>query len=92
MWSRGFYWTTIIHNWPTIFLYSLFIGQQLSTIDQQFFSFFFLFSRDGDLDLIYAVTLGGVGDAVPLYIENAILYILAGGECFVQVLFTFHHF
>ena len=60
-------------------LYSLFIGQQLSTICQQFFSFFFLFSRGGDLVLIYAVTLGGVGDAVALYKQETVTEVLAGG-------------
>ena len=60
-------------------LYSLFIGQQLSTIDQQFFSCFSLFSRDADLDLIYALTLGGVGDAIALYKQETVTEVLAGG-------------
>ncbi len=61
------------------FLYSLFIGQQLSTIDQQFFLFLFLFSRDAGLDLVYTVALGGVGDAVMLDVEDAVVDVLAGG-------------
>ncbi len=44
------------------------IGQQLSTIDQQFFSFFSF--------LVNTLTLGGVGDAVALYKQETITEIL----------------
>ena len=47
------------------------IGQQLSTIDQQFFSFFSF--------LVNTLTLGGVGDAVALDVEDAVIDVLAGG-------------
>ncbi len=55
------------------------IGQQLSTISQQFFSFFFLFRRDGGLALIYTLALGGVGNAVALYKQETVTEVLAGG-------------
>ena len=61
------------------FLYSFFIGQQLSTIDQQFFSFFFLFSRDAGFALIYTLALGGVGNAVALDKQETVMEVLAGG-------------
>ena len=44
------------------------IGQQLSTISQQFFSFFSF--------LVKTLALGGVGDAVALYKQETITEIL----------------
>ena len=66
------------------------IGQQLSTIGQQFFSFFFLFSRDAGFALIYTLTLGGVGDSVALYVKAAVVDVLAGGGGIVLQVHVIH--
>ena len=58
------------------------IGQQLSTIGQQFFSFFFF--------LVKTLTLGGVGDAVALNVKDTFLYVLAGGGGIVLQLTVIH--
>ena len=76
--TNNFWFSTLFlldNNYPQLTnnFFSLlpFLGQQLSTISQHFFSFFSF--------LVYALALGGVGDAVALYKQETVTEVLAGG-------------